>query len=75
MFEQAVPAGARTGLGGQLGIWRRSAVGQLRLGDPAVLAAALPKAQTPTSIVGPHVGTAPTPVPQFVPREQGARAV
>ena len=71
MFEQAVPAGARTGLGGQLGICRRSAGGQLGLGDPAVLAAAFAKAQTPKSIVGPHAETAHTPVPQFVPREQG----
>lgn len=70
MFEQVV-AGARTGLGGQLGICRRSAGGQLRLGGPAVAAAALPKAHMPTSIVGPHAETAHTPVPQFVPREQG----
>lgn len=33
------------------------------------------KAQTPMSIFGPHAETAHTPVPQFVPREQGARAV
>lgn len=71
MFEQAVACRRPYGVGWSAWHLRRSAGGQLRLDGPAVAAAALPKAHTPTLIVGPHAEIANTPVPQFVPREQG----